>query len=169
MSREKHRETTAEERARRAEERRLKRILDNEDYGPKLVRLSERSQRAVLDLISSGDTRAAKAKIIALTDEQLQRRREQSMHRAAGLSTRRPTGSVWRQPAEVLAPIAAERRPDKQFDPDVYESTALLRAQSGDLDRFLALRGSEAAMIEAARWDAKQNLPWSPFWYHYWR
>lgn len=46
--------------------RRLNTILADEDYGPKLVRLSKRDQRVVLDLIQDNKGRDARRTILEL-------------------------------------------------------------------------------------------------------
>lgn len=60
------------------EEKRLRRILLDEDYGPKLVRLNPRDQREILDLISENRGKDARRRITEL-DEQ----RRSAMRRPA--------------------------------------------------------------------------------------
>lgn len=48
--------------------RRLNRILRDEDYGPKLVRLSRADQRTILELISENRGRQARAEILRLDE-----------------------------------------------------------------------------------------------------
>jgi len=47
-------------------QKRLKRILDNEDYGPKLARLNRTDERRVLDLIDQNKMPEARKLIIEL-------------------------------------------------------------------------------------------------------
>lgn len=56
--------------------RRLSRILADEDYGPKLVRLSQRDQRRVLDLIDANEGRQARAEILAADERRIERKNE---------------------------------------------------------------------------------------------
>lgn len=60
-----------------AARRRLLRILNDETYGPKLVRLNRRDQREILDLIDRGETDQARKLILHLDEERRKRRRVQ--------------------------------------------------------------------------------------------
>ena len=60
--------------------RRLTRILRDEDYGPKLVRLSRADQRRILDLIDANRGAQARREILRLDAE---RRRRRTVRRRA--------------------------------------------------------------------------------------
>lgn len=60
--------------------RRLNRILRDEDYGPKLVRLNRADQRRILDLIDANRGAQARREILRLDTE---RRRRTTVHRRA--------------------------------------------------------------------------------------
>ncbi len=55
--------------AKTPEQKRLERILSDEEYGPKLVRLNKSQERQVLDLIERNKSREAR-KLINQLDEQ---------------------------------------------------------------------------------------------------
>jgi hypothetical protein len=55
--------------------RRLSRILRDEDYGPKLVRLSRADQRRILDLIDANRGAQARREILRLDAERIARQR----------------------------------------------------------------------------------------------
>lgn len=65
----------------RAEQARLKRILDSELYGPKLVRLNKGEQRIILDMISANEGAAARDLILEL--DEARRTKNRVMARAA--------------------------------------------------------------------------------------
>lgn len=60
--------------------RRLNRILRDEDYGPKLVRLNRADQRHILDLIDENRGAQARREILRLDEE---RRRHNTVRRRA--------------------------------------------------------------------------------------
>jgi hypothetical protein len=59
----------------RRAEARLTRLLNDEEYGPKLVRLSRTDERTVLDLIEANRGRAARKKLIELDEARRHRER----------------------------------------------------------------------------------------------
>lgn len=63
-------------------ERRLARILADEDYGPKLARLRGESERRVLTLIDQNKGAEARKEILRLDEERRAKRRSRSMSRA---------------------------------------------------------------------------------------
>ena len=67
--------------------RRLNRILRDEDYGPKLVRLSRTDQRKILELIDAGRGAQARREILRLDEE---RRRRKTIQRRAERYAARP-------------------------------------------------------------------------------
>lgn len=62
-------------------ERRLARILSDEDYGPKLARLRGADERRVLDLIDQGKGKEARSEILRLDEARRAKRRASSMSR----------------------------------------------------------------------------------------
>lgn len=64
--------------ARSAAVRRLERILNDEDYGPKLARMNRRDEAHILDLIDRNKGREARKEILRLDKERLERRRGRS-------------------------------------------------------------------------------------------
>lgn len=58
-----------------AEQKRLHRLLLDEEYGPKLVHLNKDAERRVLDLIEQNKGREARRLIIKLDDERKAERR----------------------------------------------------------------------------------------------
>lgn len=55
--------------------KRLERILNDEDYGPKLARLNRKDETYVLDLIDRNKGREARKEILRLDTERRERRR----------------------------------------------------------------------------------------------
>lgn len=64
-------------RAERNSARRLHRILNDEEFGPKLVRLGRRDARRVLDAVDANDGKRARELIVQLDDQRRARRRAQ--------------------------------------------------------------------------------------------
>jgi len=56
--------------------KRLERILGDEEYGPKLVRLNRKDEAYVLDLIDQNKGREARKEILRLDKERIARRRK---------------------------------------------------------------------------------------------
>lgn len=56
-------------------QQRLRRLLANEDYGPKLVRLPKKQQQEVLQLINTNQGRQARQLILNLDEERRTRQR----------------------------------------------------------------------------------------------
>lgn len=59
--------------------KRLERILNDEDYGPKLARLNRKDETYVLDLIDRNKGREARKEILRLDTERRERRRGSSI------------------------------------------------------------------------------------------
>lgn len=59
--------------------RRLNTVLRDEDYGPKLIRLSAADQQKVLGLIFTGRGREARALIVELDEQRRDREREMAL------------------------------------------------------------------------------------------
>ena len=72
--------------------RRLNRILRDEDYGPKLVRLSRADQRSILELIDANRGAQARREILRLDENR--RRRRTVQRRAERYATRPPEQRV---------------------------------------------------------------------------
>lgn len=94
--------------------RRLRRILTDEDYGPKLVRLSRADQRTVLDLIDENRGREARSaidRLDAVRVEQEEAHRRQTLHQKVvaalyalhGPSTEGQANRIWRNAQEFTA------------------------------------------------------------------
>ena len=134
-----------------AEKRRLQRILNDETYGPALVRLNRAQQREVLDLISEDRGREARQRILAL-DEQ---------RRAA----RRTKLRTWRAWAQYL-----HDHVDQRMDVNQFVEWAEQNASTDDWAHALeALDQHTSAddIADQASRDATARLDYSPFWYHY--
>jgi hypothetical protein len=96
------------------EQRRLKTILNDERYGPALVRLNRKDQRVILDLISANRGREARTEILARDETR----------RARG-STRRRTLARVRQ---YRVKSKAERSGDARLAEIAYIDEAELDA-----------------------------------------
>ena len=153
--------------------RRLQRILNDEEYGPKLVRLNKSGQRRVLDKIERGDKDTRK--LIRELDADRRARNTAAAHarkeRQAAPEPEietGPGGPDWRVPARVMGELAAERVPGRIYQEGKYVAEAKREGGLRDWNKFLALRGSPEAMLVEARYAAATNQGWSVFWYHYW-
>jgi len=145
--------------AERNERRRLQSILDDERYGPALVRLTRSEQRDVLRLVEGGDGRAARAEIARLDVARKGRRREASAKRpvvpwgaaraviGAAVQTRQAEGD-WRWGARTVDTWQARARAHKASVVDVAMVAALTPSE---------LRGRA--------WEHRFD-EYSIFWYH---
>lgn len=73
--------------AKSAAVRRLERILNDEDYGPKLARMNRKNEAHILDLIDRNKGREARSEILRLDKERLARRRKPATKSAPKLTT----------------------------------------------------------------------------------
>ena len=145
-----------------AEQRRLARVLTDENYGPALVRLSRVEQRTVLDLISANRGREARTTIRELDAARRARRQE----RDAARRTRpvvRPAPD-WRRAAETMAQIAYSRGRTR-FDRDQYVRDAEEYGTFDDWRDFVkAALSDELMSLAKAAGEARRH--WSPAYYH---
>lgn len=137
----------------RAERERLNRILNDEEYGPKLVRLNKADQRTVLDLISANQGKQARAEILRLDEERR--------------NTRRVRTRSWRSFA-----IWLKNNVDAELDVDEYVDYAEQRGTPNDFNRIADVIDHADDPEESVRRNAADEQPrdgfdYSPFWYHY--
>jgi hypothetical protein len=134
-----------------AASRRLRRILNDEDYGPKLVRLSTNDQRVVLDLISENRGREARSAI----EELDQRRREEEEERAKN-----------RQFQKVLQVLFALHGPRTQGQVGRISRNAS-EMTAAQMRRILGLTGQKLRnyVNDHARQPAPAGKTINPFWY----
>ena len=133
--------------------RRLQRILDDEDYGPKLARLRGADEQRALSLIDAGRGREARAHITA-ADE---RRRE-----IARASRRR-----------LLERRAVDNQMDVHrqggFHP-VRQTLEMGARMLTDAELRFAAGASRDELVARARRPPDKFTPrgedWNPFWYH---
>lgn len=76
-------------------QRRLERILNDEEYGPKLARLRGESERRVLNLIDENKGREARKLILELDEERRTKQRESSLSTLRKKAIERLT-DMWR-------------------------------------------------------------------------
>jgi hypothetical protein len=157
----------------RNERRRLERLLSDERYGPALVRLNKTGQREIFDLVSAGDTKRVRARLLELDAQRREKVRNRSNRRrleASGIPVR--PGAVvtsdmvrahrrmaaimerngwgrgvprWRREAEQKAePAELRRLVEMTTDDEIYDQ--------GSEDAYAAQRG---------------EIDYSPFWYHW--
>ena len=141
----------------RGERRRLRAILSDEEYGPKLVRLSKSDQRTILDLISENKGREARKRILELDE----RRRETVR---IGSRIRRARERI-RKAAEQR--IAEGGRPGgRELDPDMSVEK-WDRRYTGHKDPAM-LAELAGATIDEVRANAygDRNAQYSIWWYH---
>ena len=133
--------------------RRLQRLLDDEDYGPKLARLRGTDEQRILDLIDRNRGKEARAEILAAD----QRRRETAAASRRRLLERRAVDNQ----------VKAHR--EGGFDPnrDTLEDGARLMSNA---DLRFAATATRQQMVDRARQPPTVLTPrgedWNPFWYH---
>lgn len=129
--------------------RRLRAILDNEEYGPKLARLHGTEERRILDLIDAGRGTEARREILAAD----QRRREHLRVQARARLLHHAAVNTVKQ----------HRHYGTTYDQAVYY---LKYATNADLKR--AATADDAELHRLAREPPRIMHPKdiNPFWYH---
>jgi hypothetical protein len=133
--------------------RRLQRLLDDEDYGPKLARLRGTDEQHVLGLISRNQGAAARAEINAADA----RRRE----------TARASARMRLEKRAVDNQHARHREGGTHPRRAALEGGARLMS---DTDLRFAAGATRDQLVQRARQPPKHLTPrgedWNPFWYH---
>ena len=134
----------------RAERRRLKTLLDDEHYGPALVRLTRSQQRQVLDLVEQNKGREARTLIDRMDRERKDKRtgapkRKVVAHIVEQLKKEKVTFNVTTIASGVNMMRPAERSETLKM------SGAQIRANAGDGNNI--------------RIDV-EDIPRNPWWYH---
>ena len=107
----------------RAERSRLNRILNNEEYGPKLVRLGKGDQRRIFDLIERGDP-TTRSEILRLDEaRRASARKPKTTPQVPSQSATRS----WRAYAEWM-----KANVDPEMDVDEYVHWALQNSSTFD-------------------------------------
>lgn len=141
----------------RNEQRRLRAILSDENYGPKLVRLGKADQRIILDLISENKGREARKRIVKLDATRRERVRIGSMIRRARDRIRKAAEDK----------VARGGRPhDRKLDPD--ESVVKWDRRYQKHVDVSMLRELAGATIDEVRQNAyaTYKAEYSIWWYH---
>lgn len=151
----------------RAEQLRLKRILDNEDYGPKLVRLNKSQQRVVLDLISANKGREARTAILKFDEERLTKVRTRRKAKPKVLTedilpSRPPTPRLFWE--YVAMWIKTHLNPN--LNTKRYVEKALQNSGAEDYADVAEALGNTADMWRQKASNANREFRWSPFYYH---
>lgn len=159
-----------------AERRRLQRLLNDEQYGPALVRLNKGQQRRILDLVSANQGKIARSEILRLDAERKQKVKERSKQRREA-GGKRVTVRSWKQFYELLKKLdpvrqagwesrlsvaKALRRHDKDFESEPVYST-ISPQQAYDMISTV----SPNEFFDSGSDDARRRMNWSPYWYHY--
>lgn len=155
--------------ARDPAQRRLARILSDEDYGPKLARLRGEDERQVLRLIEENRGKEARKAILTLDERRREQQREQ--RRIARESRERPPirrvsvrTREQRESEAVRRIIAVFGR--KAKEPNVRRNVGYMT--DDELD-FAAVADEDGLTLRASgpatRTDAR-GKDINPFWYH---
>jgi hypothetical protein len=128
---------------------RLRRILADEDYGPKLARLRGSEERRVLDLIDAGRGKEARAEILRADEQRRERSRVQArarlLHNAA------------------LNTVRQHRHYGTTYDMAVAN---LRHGTDADLRRAATADDEELHRLAAAPPREMHPIDRNPFWYH---
>jgi hypothetical protein len=137
-------------------QRKLKRLLDDERYGPALVRLNRADQRVILDLIETSDARTVRRELLRLDETRRGKIRERSRARREKVSAGPSWEDVARRARENLS------RKFQGLDEDGWIKHArMYRPSTTELEEVA--NASETEIRAKAR---SQAPPWNPFWYH---
>lgn len=142
--------------------RRLERLLDNEEYGPKLVRLNRADERKILDLIDRNIHYTKVHKELDRLDEQ--RRAKQRSRRSGKQLPKQPTIFELRRDA-YRNMYGKLNRTEK------YNSTNNRKRISymGKTDLDYAANATQTELEDSARGPAYVDVDGTdinPFWYH---
>lgn len=130
--------------------RRLKALLDSEEYGPALARLRGEDERRVLDLVSNN--RGAEARREILAADQRRRTRVRTQRRAALLER------AVRHTIDVHAPHYPVRDSSVRRNLDQATDAELRFAATATRDQMIDRARQPPAVLEPREIN--------PFWYH---
>lgn len=153
--------------ARSSAERRLLRILNNEDYGPKLARLRGEDERYILRLIDQNKGKEARREILRLDEERRARERARRQERKRKTIRREPTTGRTRKERErrAIANILAQFQ-GLAHRKRVAQNVSYMTDEELDFAADATAQSLRSRAVQRPDRRNSKGDDLNPFWYH---
>lgn len=115
--------------------KRLERILNDEDYGPKLARLNRKDETYVLDLIDRNKGREARKEILRLDTERRERRRGSNIDQLRAKAYTRLRAMLKGKPATQKRGVSLMNKDQLNYATSASDSQIRDRAKAQNRDQ----------------------------------